>query len=122
MKRCVIPLLCVSVLLSGALFAGGKTEKAPEGPQTRDVSQMTPVDKNVSMTLTFLTHKQGMEDEFDRYDKEFRKKYPNVTVVYEPIADYKNNIEIRWTSGDWGDMCMIPHMFIGEPQLPGLFA
>ena len=82
MKRCVIALLCVSVLLSGALFAGGKTEKAPEGPQTRDVSQMTPVDKNVSMTLTFLTHKQGMEDEFDRYDKEFRKKYPNVTVVY----------------------------------------
>lgn len=122
MKRCVIALLCMSVLLGGALFAGGKTEKAPAGPQTRDVSAMKAVDKNVSMTLTFLTHKQGMEDEFDRYDKEFRKQYPNVTVVYESIGDYKNNIEIRWTSGDWGDMCMIPHMFIGEPQLPGLFA
>ncbi|MCK9348661.1 MAG: ABC transporter substrate-binding protein [Sphaerochaeta sp.] len=119
-KKCFTLLLCASVMLSSMLFAGGKTETAPAEP--RDLSAMEEVDRNVSMELTFLTHKQGMEEEFAVYQQEFNKKYPNVKIVYEPIGDYKGNIEIRWTSNNWGDMCMIPHNFISETQLPQLFA
>ncbi len=77
---------------------------------------------DVEMELTFLTHKQGMEDTFAEYQAEFNKIYPNVKITYEPIADYKSNIEMRWTSNDWGDMCMVPHQFISETELPNLFA
>ena len=118
-KKCFTLLLCVCILLSG-MYAGGKSEIVPAQP--RDLSSMDQVDKNVSMELTFLTHKQGMEEEFAEYQKEFNKVYPNVKIVYEPIGDYKGNIEIRWTSNNWGDMCMIPHNFISEKQLPELFA
>lgn len=79
-------------------------------------------DYNVEMELTFLTHKQGMEDTFAEYQAEFNKIYPNVKITYEPVADYKSNIEMRWTSNDWGDICMIPHMFLSETELPNLFA
>lgn len=119
-KKVITLLLCICIMLPSMLLAGGKPEIAPAQP--RDISAMKSVDKNVSMELTFLTHKQGMEEEFAVYQKEFNKKYPNVKIVYEPIGDYKGNIEIRWTSNNWGDLCMIPHNFISETQLPQLFA
>lgn len=74
------------------------------------------------INIVFLTHKENEEATFARYIAEFQKSYPNVNITYEPIHDYKSNIEIRWTSGDWGDMCMIPHQFLTESELPNLFA
>lgn len=119
MKRTVlIALLCVLVMLPSALFAGGKAEKV----QPIDLNNLPVVDKNIEMTLTFLTHKQGWDAEFDAYNRRFNEIYPNVKIVYEPIGNYKDNIEIRWSSKDWGDLCMIPHRFLPQTQLPDLFA
>jgi ABC-type glycerol-3-phosphate transport system substrate-binding protein len=100
--------LCLA--LASFLFASGSQEttkqKAGEEP----------------INIVFLTHKENEEVTFARYQKEFQEKHPNVTITYEPIHDYKSNIEIRWTSGNWGDMCMIPHQFLNESELPNLFA
>lgn len=121
-KKVLVVLFCLCALIPAVLFASGKSEATTAQTPAQDSVIEQPVDKNVSMKLTFLTHKQGMEEDFAKYQVEFNKIYPNVQVIYEPIGDYKKNIEIRWTSNNWGDMCMIPHMFISETQLPELFA
>lgn len=45
---------------------------------------------------------------FDSYVAEFQKLYPNITIKYEGITDYANDMTTRLTSKDWGDLCMIP--------------
>lgn len=45
---------------------------------------------------------------FDGYVAEFQKLYPNITISYEGITDYANDMTTRLTSNDWGDICMIP--------------
>jgi len=117
-KRSMTLVLCLLMIISMTLSAGGKAEQS--GPV--DLDNLPTVDKNVSMTLTFLTHKQGWDEEFADYNRRFNQIYPNVKIEFEPIGDYKDNIEIRWSSKNWGDLCMIPHRFLPQTQLPSLFA
>lgn len=146
MKRIIAFVLMCALVLSLAACSKGETGKdstntdttgtaktevkddtasvtsEPAADETPADNKSDETDYNVEMELTFLTHKQGMEETFAQYQAEFNKIYPNVKITYEPIADYKSNIEMRWTSNDWGDICMIPHMFLPEKELPNLFA
>ena len=121
-KKIFIGIVVFCALIQGLVFSSGKQETKDIQPVVNDYATPTMVDKNISLKLTFLTHKQGMEEEFAEYQSEFNTIYPNVKIIYEPIGDYKKNVEIRWTSGDWGDLCMIPHQFLTETQLPNIFA
>lgn len=59
--------------------------------------------------LKFLTHKTDVVDTtFKQYIEEFQKLYPNINIEYEGITNYADDITIRLTTGDWGDICMIP--------------
>ena len=56
-----------------------------------------------------LTHKTDVVDtKFKEYVEEFQKLYPNVNIEYEGITDYANDVTTRLSTGDWGDICMIP--------------
>lgn len=64
---------------------------------------------DIKADLKFLTHKTDVVDTtFKGYVEEFQKLYPNVNIEYEGITDYANDITTRLTTGDWGDICMIP--------------
>lgn len=64
---------------------------------------------DIKADLKFLTHKTDMVDtKFKEYVAEFQKLYPNVNIEYEGITDYANDITTRLTTGDWGDICMVP--------------
>ncbi|MCI9078934.1 MAG: carbohydrate ABC transporter substrate-binding protein [Lachnospiraceae bacterium] len=64
---------------------------------------------DVKADLKFLTHKTDVIDTtFKGYVTEFQKLYPNVNIEYEGITDYANDITTRLSTGDWGDICMIP--------------
>lgn len=64
---------------------------------------------DVSADLKFLTHKtDAVDNKFAAYVEEFKKMYPNVNIEYEGITDYANDITTRLTTGDWGDICMVP--------------
>ena len=39
---------------------------------------------------------------------EFQKLYPNISISYEGITNYAEDMTTRLTSNDWGDICMIP--------------
>ena len=64
---------------------------------------------DVKADLKFLTHKTDIIDSvFAEYITEFQKLYPNVNIEYEGITDYANDVPLRLTTGDWGDICMVP--------------
>lgn len=65
--------------------------------------------KDIKADLKFLTHRTDLVDtKFKEYVSEFQKLYPNVNIEYEGITDYASDITTRLTTGDWGDICMIP--------------
>ena len=57
-----------------------------------------------------ISHRTDLIDDgtFDGYVAAFQKLYPNITIKYEGITDYANDMTTRLTSNDWGDLCMIP--------------
>lgn len=64
---------------------------------------------DIAADLKFLTHKTDVIDTtFAEYITEFQKLYPNVNIEYEGITAYADDITTRLTTGDWGDICMVP--------------
>ena len=64
---------------------------------------------DIKADLKFLTHKTDVVDTvFKGYVEEFQKLYPNVNIEYEGITDYANDVTMRLSTGDWGDICMVP--------------
>lgn len=67
---------------------------------------------DLEATIKVLTHRTDLVDDetkgFPVYLEEFAKLYPNITVEYEAVTDYAEDIKIRLTTDDWGDVCMIP--------------
>ena len=54
--------------------------------------------------LKFISHRTDLIDDgtFDGYVAAFQKLYPNITIKYEGITDYANDMTTRLTSNDWG--------------------
>lgn len=76
---------------------------------------------DIKADLKFLTHRTDIVDtKLAGYVTEFQKMYPNVTITYEGITDYAQDATIRLTTGDWGDIMMIPTTTL-KNELPGLF-
>ena len=76
---------------------------------------------DLKATLKVLTHRTDIVDtKFADYVTEFKKMYPNITINYEAVTDYREDIIIRLTTGDWGDICMIPTT-VQKAELPDMF-
>lgn len=77
---------------------------------------------DISADLKFLTHRTDRVDTtFQEYIAEFQEMYPNINIEYEAVTDYANDILTRLTTGDWGDICMIPTS-IDKDELGTYFA
>lgn len=77
--------------------------------------------EEVSGELTVITHRTDLVDSvFQEYKAAFEKKYPEVTVKFEAITDYEGEISIRLTSGDYGDVLVIPNT-VKKDQLATFF-
>lgn len=71
--------------------------------------------------LKFVTHRTDLVDTvFADYVKEFQEMYPNITISYEGITNYADDIMTRMSTGDWGDIAMIPTS-IDKDELPAFF-
>jgi raffinose/stachyose/melibiose transport system substrate-binding protein len=76
---------------------------------------------DLTANLKFLTHRTDIVDtKLAGYVTEFQKMYPNITINYEAVTDYREDVIIRLTTGDWGDICMIPTT-VQKAELPTLF-
>jgi raffinose/stachyose/melibiose transport system substrate-binding protein len=77
--------------------------------------------KNMTADLKFLTHRADIVDtKLAGYITEFQKLYPNVKITYEAVTNYREEMILRLTSGDWGDICMIPTT-VSKAEAPSLF-
>lgn len=109
MKRKVAKKV-VSVAVTSAILASSAVAVNAE-PVDLSLDQLTLGEDytDLSADLKFLTHKTDVVDTlFAEYVEEFQQMYPNINIEYEGITDYANDITLRLTTGDWGDICMIP--------------
>lgn len=99
----------------------GKEEKTvAESPKFTDLKVGEDY-KDIKADLKFITHRTDLIDTtFQEYVKEFQKMYPGVTITYEGITSYADDIITRLTTGDWGDICMIP-MQLDKNELSNYF-
>lgn len=59
--------------------------------------------------IKVLTHRTDLVDtKFAQYVEDFNAMYPNITVTYEGMTDYAEDVTLRLSTEDWGDICMIP--------------
>ncbi|MBE5974756.1 MAG: carbohydrate ABC transporter substrate-binding protein [Paenibacillaceae bacterium] len=106
----------LAVVLAGTLTASlaacnKKVESASEKTGTAVTFDQVKLGEHTDLkaNLKFLTHKTDIVDTtFKEYVSEFQKMYPNISIEYEGITNYANDITTRLTTGDWGDICMIP--------------
>jgi len=59
-------------------------------------------------TLTVLTHRTDMEEVFKKYKEDFESSHSGVTVNFEAVNDYQNNLTTRMGTEDYGDVLMMP--------------
>lgn len=65
---------------------------------------------DLTASLKVLTNRTDLLEDgtLDGYVAEFNKLYPNITIKYEGMTNYADDMTTRLTSNDWGDICMIP--------------
>ncbi len=104
---------------------GTKEQEKKEGENTADVTidqiKLGEDYTDLEANLKFLTHKTDVVDTtFKSYIEEFQKLYPNINIEYEGITSYADDMQTRLTTGDWGDICMVP-MTVDKDELGNYF-
>ena len=111
MRRMLSVSLAAAMVVSLSACGPKETEQAEkqEMDVTLDQIKLGEDYTDIEADLKFLTHKTDVVDTtFKGYIEEFQKLYPNINIEYEGITDYANDITTRLTTGDWGDICMVP--------------
>lgn len=115
-KMLAVAASAAMVLSLGACGSGDSGSENESGGEPQEQMDVT-IDQiklgedytDIKADLKFLTHKTDIIDSvFMDYITEFQKMYPNVNIEYEGITDYANDVSLRLTTGDWGDICMVP--------------
>ncbi|MBD5451913.1 MAG: extracellular solute-binding protein [Lachnospiraceae bacterium] len=133
MKKRLFKQLCavaVSAAMVTSLTACGNSGKQGNTGSDADASTSVPtIDQiklgedytDITADLKFITHKTDLVDNvFQEYIAAFQEMYPNINIEYEGITDYANDITLRLTTGDWGDICMVP-VSVDKSELSNYF-
>jgi len=125
MKKRFAVTLSVLMALTLALAAcgGSKNDKDNGGAGNAGGQTNEGADTGISGEIVFATHRTDLVDNgtFDKYVAEFNKQYPNVKVKYAPYTNYEQDIRVKLTAGDAGDVLMIPTN-IANSELGDFFA
>ena len=106
---------------SGAAASSGE-DAAPAGVPAYNDLTVGKDYTDLEASLRFISQRTDLiqDGTFDKYVAAFQEMYPNITIEYEGITDYANDMTTRLTSNDWGDICMIPTT-IPLPELGDYF-
>ena len=64
---------------------------------------------DLSAEIKVLNGRNDLVDTlFAEYNERFNEMYPNIKIDYETPTDYAEDMTLRLTTKDWGDVCMIP--------------
>lgn len=109
-KKVISMMLALSMALSlSACGSKNSKETSQETVPTIDQIKLGEDYKDLKADLKILTHRTDLIDNvFKDYVKDFQKLYPNISIEYEGITNYADDVTTRLSSSDWGDICMIP--------------
>ncbi|WEK55482.1 MAG: extracellular solute-binding protein [Candidatus Cohnella colombiensis] len=109
-------LLALVMMLSITLLAACGGSKNNEGSSSSP-SASKPSESNgetpaaeLTGKIVVLTHRTDLVDDgtMESYAKAFKEKYaPNATIEFEAITNYAQDIKVRLTTGEAGDVNMI---------------
>jgi raffinose/stachyose/melibiose transport system substrate-binding protein len=76
----------------------------------------------VSGTITVLTNRTDLVQDgtLKKYAAEFKKVYPKVTVKFQGITNYEDDVKIRMNTDKYGDVLLIPNA-IQRKDYPSFF-
>ncbi|WP_256756993.1 ABC transporter substrate-binding protein [Cohnella sp. WQ 127256] len=118
-------LLALTMIMSITLLAacGGKNNNEGSSPSTSasvspspeasgtasESPSESPAAAELSGKLKILTHRTDLIDDgtMDKYAEAFKAKYPNAELEFEGMTNYANDIKVRLTTGEAGDVNMI---------------
>jgi raffinose/stachyose/melibiose transport system substrate-binding protein len=64
---------------------------------------------DVKGSITVLTNRTDLATTaLPAYAKKFEAKYPGTKVTFEPVTNYEGDVTTELSSGDYGDMLLIP--------------
>ena len=116
LKKAVTVMLAGAMALSLTACGGGdkkddskKNESNKVSDATLDSIELGKDYTTVKADIKLITHRTDIVDtKFKKYAEDFKKMYPNVNVEFEGITNYADEFITRLTTGNWGDICMIP--------------
>ena len=117
MKKAMSLLLLLTLLASllTACGGGGGGGSSADGGAldtnlpTYDTLKVGEDYTDITAELRVITQRTDLVDStFAEYVKEFTKLYPNITINYEGITNYSDDMTARLSSSNWGDICMMP--------------
>ncbi|MFC1408436.1 ABC transporter substrate-binding protein [Streptacidiphilus sp. N1-12] len=118
MRRTVLAgtgvMLALTLTACGGGAGGGSSSNAATSPGDPG---------KVSGTITVLTNRtdQVQDGTLARYAAAFNKIYPHVTVKFQGLTDYENDVKIRLNSKNYGDVLSIPNA-VALKDYPNFFA
>jgi raffinose/stachyose/melibiose transport system substrate-binding protein len=103
MKKRSFAFLITAVLLVFSMLAGCSS-KTDSSSATKSKNP-----KDLKGNITVLTNRTDIVNSvFKDYAKEFNKKYPNIKVSFQALADYEGDTKVRMNSKQYGDVLLIP--------------
>lgn len=110
-----IGITLVSALVLSLAACGdngsGKKQEPGSGAEIPTIDQIKVGEdyKDLKADIKVLTNRTDVVDTvYKGYAEEFMELYPNIKVTYEGITDYEESMNLRLTTGDWGDLAFIP--------------
>lgn len=107
MKKQIIAIALAAVMAAGMTGCGSSNGSSSD-TANKDVTldyksiDLETGDSDLKADLKVITHRTDLVDTtFEEYAQEFQKLYPNVTISFEGITNYADDMTTRLTSGDW---------------------
>ena len=115
MKKALTLAAAMAATLLAGCGGGSGSSAAASTAETSNVPSYASLKVGEDYTdlkadLKLISHRTDLiqDGTFDGYVAEFQKLYPNISISYEGITNYAEDMTTRLTSNDWGDICMIP--------------
>ncbi|NIK80233.1 ABC-type glycerol-3-phosphate transport system substrate-binding protein [Paenibacillus castaneae] len=113
-------MLVLVVLLSIIIIAGCEKESIGQTAETDIPNAANQPDDQVKLNV--LTNRVDLIENgvFQKYADKFAELNPGVTVQFEGITNYVSDIMIRFSTGSFGDVLLLPNNIKNE-DLPNYF-
>lgn len=122
-------LMAVTLMVS--MFAGCSSNNNNANKETNTNAGTTteataaPADdtaaKDIKGDITVITQRTDIVDTvFKEYAAKFNEKYPDVKVNFEALSTYEDQIKIRMSTDDYGDVLLLPTS-IAVKDIPDFF-